>query len=292
MLATPLRKFGYHYYLIEQLNSDTDSAKFYEVFSVLKNFSEIYALKLFRKGYNDLDIKKEIEIYGLLTKQESPYFLKYISNSKDELIVKEKYIVLEFAEKGTLKDYILLGKFFSERTVKILTWNIFQAFIQLHEIGIVHKKISLENILLDKFYNLKIGGFGFAEFIENEETKEKNRENAFKEDIYNLGFLIIQLLTRKLEFKNINGSIKSIIKNKKFEAFWVVVVSQTEVELNREIKDLINIMLSKQISDIRTLLNHNWFNELRASINKKEFTIYEQFMKKELKCIKESEIIA
>ena len=292
MLATPLRKFGYHYYLIEQLNSDTDSAKFYEVFSVLKNFSEIYALKLFRKKYNDLDIKKEIEIYGLLTKQESPYFLKYISNSKDELIVKEKYIVLEFAEKGTLKDYILLGKFFSERTVKILTWNIFQAFIQLHEIGIVHKKISLENILLDKFYNLKIGGFGFAEFIENEETKEKNRENAFKEDIYNLGFLIIQLLTRKMEFKNINGSIKSIIKNKKFEAFWVVVVSQTEVELNREIKDLINIMLSKQISDIRTLLNHNWFNELRASINKKEFTIYEQFMKKELKCIKESEIIA
>ena len=292
MLATPLRKFGYHYYLIEQLNSDTDSAKFYEVFSVLKNFSEIYALKLFRKGYNDLDIKKEIEIYGLLTKQESPYFLKYISNSKDELIVKEKYIVLEFAEKGTLKDYILLGKFFSERTVKILTWNIFQAFIQLHEIGIVHKKISLGNILLDKFYNLKIGGFGFAEFIENEETKEKNRENAFKEDIYNLGFLIIQLLTRKMEFKNINGSIKSIIKNKKFEAFWVVVVSQTEVELNREIKDLINIMLSKQISDIRTLLNHNWFNELRASINKKEFTIYEQFMKKELKFIKESGIVA
>ena len=292
MLATPLRKFGYHYYLIEQLNSDTDSAKFYEVFSVLKNFSEIYALKLFRKGYNDLDIKKEIEIYGLLTKQESPYFLKYISNSKDELIVKEKYIVLEFAEKGTLKDYILLGKFFSERTVKILTWNIFQAFIQLHEIGIVHKKISLENILLDKFYNLKIGGFGFAEFIENEETKEKNRENAFKEDIYNLGFLIIQLLTRKLEFKNINDNIKSIIKHKKFEAFWVIVVSQTEVELNREVKDLINIMLSKQISDLRTLLNHNWFNELRASINKKEFTIYEQFMKKELKCIKESEIIA
>ena len=292
MLATPLRKFGYHYYLIEQLNSDTDSAKFYEVFSVLKNFSEIYALKLFRKGYNDLDIKKEIEIYGLLTKQESPYFLKYISNSKDELIVKEKYIVLEFAEKGTLKDYILLGKFFSERTVKILTWNIFQAFIQLHEIGIVHKKISLENILLDKFYNLKIGGFGFAEFIENEETKEKNRENAFKEDIYNLGFLIIQLLTRKLEFKNINDNIKSIIKHKKFEAFWVIVVSQTEVELNREVKDLINIMLSKKISDLRTLLNHNWFNELRASINKKEFTIYEQFMKKELKCIKESEIIA
>ena len=292
MLATPLRKFGYHYYLIEQLNSDTDSAKFYEVFSVLKNFSEIYALKLFRKGYNDLDIKKEIEIYGLLTKQESPYFLKYISNSKDELIVKEKYIVLEFAEKGTLKDYILLGKFFSERTVKILTWNIFQAFIQLHEIGIVHKKISLENILLDKFYNLKIGGFGFAEFIENEETKEKNRENAFKEDIYNLGFLIIQLLTRKLEFKNINDNIKSIIKHKKFDAFWVIVVSQTEVELNREVKDLINIMLSKQISDLRTLLNHNWFNELRASINKKEFTIYEQFMKKELKCIKESEIIA
>ena len=292
MLATPLRKFGYHYYLIEQLNSDTDSAKFYEVFSVLKNFSEIYALKLFRKGYNELDIKKEIEIYGLLTKQESPYFLKYISNSKDELIVKEKYIVLEFAEKGTLKDYILLGKFFSERTVKILTWNIFQAFIQLHEIGIVHKKISLENILLDKFYNLKIGGFGFAEFIENEETKEKNRENAFKEDIYNLGFLIIQLLTRKLEFKNINDNIKSIIKHKKFDAFWVVVVSQTEVELNREIKDLINIMLSKQISDIRTLLNHNWFNELRASINKKEFTIYEQFMKKELKFIKESGIVA
>ena len=295
MLATPLRKFGYHYYLIEKINKDTVSDEFYEVFSVLKNFSEIYALKIFRKGYPDELIQKEIEIYEYLNKEESPYFLKCISNSKDELIVKEKYIVLEFAEKGMLKNYILLGVYFSEQMAKILTWKIFQCYIRLHEIGIVHKKISLEYIFLDKFYNLKIGNFEYAKNIRNIEKDEKSYENEFKEEVYNLAILIIQLLTGKLELKMIKDSLKSVIKKKNFGAFWKIIETQSEngeYNFTAELKDLINIMLSGKTVDIKKLLSHDWFEKVRTSITNNEFDLYEQYMKNELKKLEEGKNMA
>ena len=295
MLATPLRKFGYHYYLIEKINKDTVSDEFYEVFSVLKNFSEIYALKIFRKGYPDELIQKEIEIYEYLNKEESPYFLKCISNSKDELIVKEKYIVLEFAEKGMLKNYILLGVYFSEQMAKILTWKIFQCYIRLHEIGIVHKKISLEYIFLDKFYNLKIGNFEYAKNIRNIEKDEKSYENEFKEEVYNLAILIIQLLTGKLELKMIKDSLKLVIKKKNFGSFWKIIETQSEngeYDFTAELKDLINIMLSGKTVDIKKLLSHDWFEKVRTSITNNEFDLYEQYMKNELKKLEEGKNMA
>ena len=295
MLATPLRKFGYHYYLIEKINKDTVSDEFYEVFSVLKNFSEIYALKIFRKGYPDELIQKEIEIYEYLNKEESPYFLKCISNSKDELIVKEKYIVLEFPEKGMLKNYILLGVYFSEQMAKILTWKIFQCYIRLHEIGIVHKKISLEYIFLDKFYNLKIGNFEYAKNIRNIEKDEKSYENEFKEEVYNLAILIIQLLTGKLELKMIKDSLKSVIKKKNFGSFWKIIETQSEngeYDFTAELKDLINIMLSGKTVDIKKLLSHDWFEKVRTSITNNEFDLYEQYMKNELKKLEEGKNMA
>lgn len=295
MLATPLRKFGYHYYLIEKLNKDTVSDEFYEVFSVLKNFSEIYALKLFRKGYPDEFIQKEIEIYEYLNKEESPYFLKCISNSKDELIVKEKYIVLEFPEKGMLKNYILLGVYFSEQMAKILTWKIFQCYIRLHEIGIMHKKISLEYIFLDKFYNLKIGNFEYAKIIRNIEKDEKSYENEFREEVYNLAILIIQLLTGKLELKMIKDSLKLVIKKKNFGSFWKIIETQSEngeYDFTAELKDLINIMLSGKTVDIKKLLSHDWFEKVRTSVANNEFDLYEQYMKNELKKLEEGKNMA
>jgi serine/threonine protein kinase len=201
MFMTPLRKFGYKYYEIEKLASDGCS----DIYSVQKLDSGIFALKLFKKGFSEEKFAKQIKIYSLLGQEGSPFFLQYISNSKDESIVREKYIVLEFVEKGELKNYILSGKFFPEKLAKIAVYKILDGISEMHKMGIVHKKISIENIFLDRFYNFKIGDFGCAEFVGGDQ------KHLFTEDILDAGMVIIQLLTGKFELKIIRDKLKTAI---------------------------------------------------------------------------------
>ena len=201
---------------------------------------------------------------------------KYISNSKDELIVREKYIVLEFVEKGELKNYILSGKFFPEKLAKITVYKIIGGISEMHRMGIVHKKISVEKIFLDRFYNFKIGDFGCAEFV------GEDQKHLFTEDILDAGMVIIQLLTGKLELKIIRDKLKAAIKKGNLKSFWRIIEDQGGFDFSPELKDLLNLMLSGQITDIRKLLSHDWFDKIH-NICPNEFRLHEQFMKNELK---------
>ena len=272
MFMTPLRKFGYKYYEIEKLSSDGCS----DIYSVQKLDSGIFALKLFKKGFSEEKFAKLIKIYSLLSQEGSPFFLKYISNSKDELIVREKYIVLEFVEKGELKNYILSGKFFPEKLAKIAVYKIIGGISEMHRMGIVHKKISIEKIFLDKFYNFKIGDFGCAEFV------GEDQKHLFKEDILDAGIVIIQLLTGKLELKIIKDKIKTAIKKGNLKSFWRLIENQGGFDFSPELKNLLSLMFAGQITDIRKLLNHDWFDKIH-SICPDEFRLHEQFMRNELK---------
>ena len=272
MFKIPLRKFGYKYYEIEKLASNECS----DIYSVQELKSGIFALKLFQKGFSEEKFATQVKIYSLLGKEGSPFFLKYISNSKDELIVREKYIVLELFEKGQLKNYVLSGKFFLEKLAKIAVYQIIGSVSEMHKMGIVHKKISIENIFLDRFYNLKIGGFNYAEFIGEEQN------NSFFGDIFDVGLIIIQLLTGKLELKIIRKKVKTAIKKGNFNSFWRIIENQGEFDFSPELKDLVNQMLSGKITDIRKLLSHDWFDKIH-NMCPNEFKLLEQFMKNELR---------
>ena len=278
MIAAPLHRFGNDYFEIEKL-SDNESS---EVYSVQKISLEIYALKLYKKGFLEKKFAKQIEIYSRLGQNESPYFLEYISNSKDELIANEKYIVLELVEKGNLKNYLLLAKLFSPKLVRIIIWKIIHGINQMHSMWIVHRKISIENIFLDSFYNLKIGGLDHSKIIREDER------NIFKEDIVDLGLMMIQLLTGKLEIKIIKDKIKLAIQKGNFKSFWKIIEAQGSYDFTPELKDLITLMLSAKISDVTKLLSHDWFATLQ-NITQNEFELYEQFMKNELRKYEEGE---
>ena len=279
MFGTPLHKLGYKYFIIRKLSSNETS----DIYIVQKSPAELYTLILFNQGFEEKNFTKQIEIYSRLGENNNPYFFKYISNSKDELIVREKYIVLEFTGKDKLKNYILSGKFFSEKLAKIVVKKIIDGISEMHSMGIVHKKITVDNIFLDRFYNFKIAGFEFAEIV-----GEKNKEKLFKKDIFGLGIILIQLLTGKPEIKVIKDKIKLAIKKMNFNIFWKIIENQGEYNFTKELKDLVNQMLSGQISDISKLLNHEWFDKVQ-NIDKKQYELYEQFMINELKKYEEGE---
>ena len=272
MVTTPLRRFGILYDEIEKLNSTVSS----DIYKVRKKFSGIYALKLFKKEFSDKKLKRQIDIYAHLGKEENPYFLKYISSSEDEMIVRDKYIVLELVEKGDLEDFLLSGNYFSEKIAKFMIFKIILPIQQMHAMGIAHRNLSVKNILFDGSYNFKIAGFDHAIFIKEEQKQ------ILKEDIINIGFLIIQLLTGKFNKKIIKQKMQLAIKKGNYELFWNVLEGQGEYNFSLELKDLINTILSEKISDIETLLSHDWFDAVRK-ISQNEFILYEQLMKDELK---------
>ena len=272
MVTTPLRRFGTLYDEIEKLNSTVSS----NTYKVRKKFSGIYALKLFKKEFSDKKLKRQIDIYAHLGKEENPYFLKYISSSEDEMIVRDKYIVLELVEKGDLENFLLSGNYFSEKIAKFMIFKIILPIQQMHAMGIAHRNLSVKNILFDGSYNFKIAGFDHAIFIKEEQKQ------ILKEDIINIGFLIIQLLTGKFNKKIIKQKMQLAIKKGNYELFWNVLEGQGEYNFSLELKDLINTILSEKISDIETLLSHDWFDAVRK-ISQNEFILYEQLMKDELK---------
>ena len=272
MVTTPLRRFGTLYDEIEKLNSTVSS----DTYKVRKKFSGIYALKLFKKEFSDKKLKRQIDIYAHLGKEENPYFLKYISSSEDEMIVRDKYIVLELVEKGDLENFLLSGNYFSEKIAKFMIFKIILPIQQMHAMGIAHRNLSVKNILFDGSYNFKIAGFDHAIFI------KEDQKQIFKEDIINIGFLIIQLLTGKFNKKIIKQKMQLAIKKGNYELFWKVLEGQGEYNFSLELKDLINTILSEKISDIETLLSHDWFDAVRK-ISQNEFILYEQLMKDELK---------
>jgi serine/threonine protein kinase len=256
-----------------------------EIYTVRDNSNNIYIIKNYQRDYPSSKILEEAKICSLLSKISSRILLNYISNSIDEYYVREKYIVIEYAVKGSLNNYILLGNFFEEKLAKILMWKIIKGVKVIHENGIAHRNISLKNIFLDNDYNVKIGGFEFAKLLGIENIKKKECIKLFEEDIFKLGILLVQLISGRLGLNSIKGIIKKSIQKGNFEYFWEIIKSQyiqSEVNISLELMDFANIMLSHKTSDINILLNHDWFSGFN-SLSQCKFEEMETYMRQELK---------
>ncbi|MDR1733405.1 MAG: Stk1 family PASTA domain-containing Ser/Thr kinase [Oscillospiraceae bacterium] len=128
-----------------------------------------------------------------------------------------QYIVMEFVEGITLKDYI------EQRTV--LPWKeavhfltqILRALQHAHDRGIIHRDIKPQNIMLLHSGNIKVTDFGIARFARSEtRTMSENAIGSVhyispeqargdvvdeKADIYSLGVVLYEMLTGEPPFQ-------------------------------------------------------------------------------------------
>ncbi|XP_054278614.1 testis-specific serine/threonine-protein kinase 3-like [Macrosteles quadrilineatus] len=72
------------------------------------------------------------------------------------------YIVMEYAEKGSLLDIIRKESHIDEDRAKNWFTQLADAVRYCHDHGVVHRDVKCENLLMDGSYNLKLSDFGFA----------------------------------------------------------------------------------------------------------------------------------
>ena len=156
------------------------------------------------KYLTELKQKSIPNIINIIDSGEGPIIRKDKNDGKPEI---RKYIVLEYAKNRQLFDFILYSeKGLGETYSKAIFYKIVKIIQSFHEVGICHKDIKLENILLDENFTLKVADFGLAannspkleEYFGSEpytppEIIANVPHDGFKVDIFCLGVTLMSL---------------------------------------------------------------------------------------------------
>ncbi|MDD6062333.1 MAG: Stk1 family PASTA domain-containing Ser/Thr kinase [Oscillospiraceae bacterium] len=128
-----------------------------------------------------------------------------------------QYIVMEFVEGITLKEYMGQQGRLSYKEIIYFMTQILRALQHAHDKGIVHRDIKPQNIMLLENGTIKVTDFGIARFsrsetqtmagsavgsvhyISPEQAKGETTDN--KADIYSVGVMLYEMLTGRLPFE-------------------------------------------------------------------------------------------
>src|SRR6185295_804472 len=126
------------------------------------------------------------------------------------------FLVMEFVEGVSLRQCLREKKLAPERALKIAL-DLCEALEFAHREGIIHRDIKPENVLVDRTGRIKLTDFGLAKRVDTDSTQltqtnlavgtphymapeqlEHPKDIDQRVDIYSLGVLLYEMLTREL----------------------------------------------------------------------------------------------
>ncbi len=132
---------------------------------------------------------------------------------------KMQYIVMEYIDGITLKEYIDQQEEFKWKEAVHFTVQILRALQHAHDKGIVHRDIKPQNIMLLPDGTIKVTDFGIARFSRQDIRTTRSTDKAIgsvhyispeqargeitdeKADIYSVGVMLYEMLAGKLPFE-------------------------------------------------------------------------------------------
>lgn len=132
-----------------------------------------------------------------------------------------QYIVMEYVEGITLKNYITQQGIVDPREALYFITQLLRALKHAHDKGIVHRDIKPQNILLVSDGTIKVTDFGIARISENatrtmtdgaigsvhyiSPEQAKGSHTDSRTDLYAAGVILYEMMTGKLPFQSDNA---------------------------------------------------------------------------------------
>lgn len=184
-------------------------------------------------------------------------------------------MALECCEGGELFDIVYYTGKLEEKVARTLFAQIVAGLAAMHKVGLCHRDIKPQNILLTSDFQVKIADFGSSKLFNRQELMKTfrvgtkgyqapevllRRGYTLKCDIFCLGVLLFVILTKHPPFRQAVSEDQWFrqIAKKQFAAFWA---KHPKDKLSRPCRDLICKMLCYQPLDRLTIggvATHPW----------------------------------
>jgi len=210
-------------------------------------------------------VHREVEIMQHLSGHPGVVTLRAVFEDADKF-----YLVMELCSGGRLLDEIAREGKFSEQRAAIVIKDLMAVLKYCHEMGVVHRDVKPENILLTKAGKVKLADFGLAARVTNGQKmfgvagspayvapEVLSGSYSEKVDIWGAGVLLHVLLLGSLPFQG--GSLDAVFESiKTLELDFSSTPWESISVLGR---DLIGRMLNRDVSCRMTadeVLSHPW----------------------------------
>ncbi len=127
------------------------------------------------------------------------------------------YILMEYVSGEDLKSFIIRSRQLAIATAISLAMQILEGLKEAHRLGVVHRDLKPQNIMIDKEGNARIMDFGIARSLEDQGATDagmiigtpeymspeqaEGKEADQRSDIYSLGLILYEMVTGKVPFQ-------------------------------------------------------------------------------------------
>ena len=179
-------------------------------------------------------------------------------------------IFMEYVDGGTVASMLRTKGPFDEGTVRRYTHQLLQGLEYLHSKKIAHRDLKGDNLFLDSKDNLKVGDFGTSKELQTMRVTDSVAGtpnfmapeviacsgHSFQADIWSVGCCVIQMLTGKPPFSNLDNHMAVMFAVMKGQ-----IEQQIPKNISPEMRDFISLCTQKDPNERATtkrLLEHCW----------------------------------
>nr|CCC94332.1 putative protein kinase A catalytic subunit [Trypanosoma congolense IL3000] len=223
-----------------------------------KTSGQFFVLKILKKQ-EILRMKQVDHILAessILQELNHPFIVTMFKGFMDDYRL---YLLLEYVVGGELFSHLRKAGKFPNDVAKFYSAEVILAFEYIHSCGIIYRDLKPENVLLDKFGNIKITDFGFAkrvrdrtytlcgtpEYLAPEIIQSKGHNAAV--DWWTLGILLYEMLVGYPPFFDESPfrTYEKILEGKLQFPRWI------EMRAKDIIKNLLSIDPTKRLGSLK-----------------------------------------